>query len=153
MGPLTLSLTTLGPCAGGGVTASINLRRPVGRCRGEVERTIGEALDEWKTRAGVSELDYTFTVGDPYHVESASHIPVLLRIFRHYTGQPMAGPVSVGGGTQARLLPNGVNFGPSMPGAVYTGHRDHEFVTVDQLQMNLRMCAAMVTELAVAECG
>ena len=58
-----------------------------------------------------------------------------------------------GGGTQARLLPNGVNFGPSMPGAVYTGHRDHEFVTVDQLQMNLRMCAAMVTELAVAECG
>ena len=149
MGSLTLSLTTLGPRAGvDGLTAGINIRRPVGQSREEVERAIREALDGWKTRAGVAELDYKFNVGDPYYVESAPHIPVLLRIFRYYTGQPTVGPVSVGGGTQARLLPNGVNFGPSMPGAVYTGHSDHEFVTLDQLRLNLRMCAAMVTELA-----
>ena len=54
----------------------------------------------------------------------------------------------VGGGTQARLLPNGVNFGPSMPGAAYTGHSDHEFVTVEQLRLNLMMQAAMLIELA-----
>ena len=54
----------------------------------------------------------------------------------------------MGGGTQARLLPNGVNFGPSMPGAAYTGHSDHEFVTVEQLRLNLMMQAAMLVDLA-----
>ena len=75
---------------------------------------------------------------------------MLVDIFRHYTGQRDAGPIAVGGGTQARLLPNGVNFGPSMPGAVYTGHSDHEFVTVDQLRLNLTMQTAMLVELAGA---
>ena len=87
-------------------------------------------------------------MGDPYYLESAPHVPVLVDVYRHYTGQLDAGPVAVGGGTQARLLPNGVNFGPSMPGAAYTGHSDHEFVTVEQLRLNLMMQAAMLVELA-----
>ena len=69
-------------------------------------------------------------------------------MFRHYTGRPAPAPISVGGGTQARLLPNGVNFGPAMPDEPYTGHSDHEFMTVDRLRLNLRMCTAALVELA-----
>ncbi|MCY4662088.1 MAG: hypothetical protein OXF93_20150, partial [Acidobacteria bacterium] len=87
-------------------------------------------------------------MGEPYYVESAPHVPILLGVFRHFTGHPDAGPIAVGGGTQARLLPNGVNFGPSMPGAVYTGHSDHEFMTADQLRLNLTMCTAALAEIA-----
>ena len=151
MGPLTLSLTTLGPDADGALVASINIRRPVGRSRDEVETAIRAALDEWKARTGYAKLGYAIEVGDPYHVESAPHIPILLGIFRFYSGQAVAQPIAVGGGTQARLVPNGVNFGPSMPGAVYTGHSDHEFMTVDQLRLNLRMYAAMLAELAAVK--
>ena len=148
MGPLTLSLTTLGPRDGGSLVAGINIRRPVGQRREEVETAISAALDGWKRRTGSAQLDYTFDIGDPYYLETAPHIPVLLRIFRFYCGQPEAVPVSVGGGTQARLVPNGVNFGPSMPGAIYTGHSEHEFMTVDQLRLNLTMYAAMLAELS-----
>ena len=147
MGRLTLTLATLTPAAGGGLVAALNVRRPAGRTGPAVEKTIGAALDGWRRQTGVS-LDYTTDIGDPYYVESAPHVPVLLDVFRHYTGRPAPGPISVGGGTQARLLPNGVNFGPAMPDEPYTGHSDHEFMTVDRLRLNLRMYTAALVELA-----
>ena len=147
MGPLTLALTTVGPADGGGLVAGLNIRRPIGRSREDVEATIRATLDGWRQRTG-SRLDYTLDIGDPYHLESAPHIPVLLDIFRFYTGRDAAGPISIGGGTQARLLPNGLNFGPAMPDEAYTGHSEHEFMTVDRLRLSLQMYAAALVELA-----
>ena len=148
MGQLTLALTTVGPADDGGVVAGLNIRRPVGRSREEVETAIRATLDGWRLRTG-SRLDYTLDIGDPYYLESAPHIPVLLDIFRFYTGRDADGPISIGGGTQARLLPNGLNFGPAMPDEAYTGHSEHEFMTVDRLRLSLQMYAATLVELAV----
>ena len=147
MGRLTLTLATLTVADGGGLVAALNIRRPAGRTAREVEKTVRAALDGWRRRTGLSP-DWTTDIGDPYYVESAPHVPVLLDVFRHYTGRPAPGPISVGGGTQARLLPNGVNFGPAMPDEPYTGHSDHEFMTVDRLRLNLRMYTAALVELA-----
>ena len=147
MGRLTLTLATLAPADGGGLIAALNVRRPVGRTGPAVDKAIRAALDAWRRQTGLS-LDYTVGIGDPYYVESAPHVPVLLDVFRHYTGRPAPGPISVGGGTQARLLPNGVNFGPAMPDEPYTGHSDHEFMTVDRLRLNLRMYTAALVDLA-----
>ncbi len=147
MGRLTLTLATLTPADGGGLEAALNVRRPAGRSGPAVEKTIRAALDAWRRRTGVP-LDYAVDIGDPYYVGSAPHVPVLLDVFRHYTGRSAPGPISVGGGTQARLLPNGVNFGPAMPDEPYTGHSDHEFMTVDRLRLNLRMYTAALVELA-----
>ena len=147
MGRLTLTLATLMPLDGGGLVAALNVRRPAGRTSQVVEKTIRAALDGWRRQTGLA-LEYTIDIGDPYFLESALHVPVLLALFRHYTGRPAAGPISVGGGTQARLLPNGVNFGPAMPDEPYTGHSDHEFMTVDRLRLNLRMYTAALVELA-----
>ena len=147
MGRLTLTLATLTAADGGGLVAALNVRRPAGRGGPAVEKTIGAALDAWRRQTGLS-LDWTADIGDPYYVESAPHVPVLLDVFRHYTGRPAPGPISVGGGTQARLLPKGVNFGPAMPDEPYTGHSDHEFMTVDRLRLNLRMYTAALVELA-----
>ena len=148
MGPLTLSLTTLGTGEGGDLVAGLNIRCPVGRSRKDVDAAITAALEAWKDRTGCAQLEYAIDIGEPYYLESAPHIPVLLRIFRFYSGHDEAGPIAVGGGTQARLVPNGVNFGPAMPGEVYTGHSDHEFMTVAQVRLNLKMYAAMLAELA-----
>ena len=147
MGRLTLTLATLTPADGGGLVAGLNVRRPAGRTGPAVDKAIRAALDGWRRQTGLS-LDYTIDIGDPYYVESAPHVPVLLDVFRHYTGRPAPGPISVGGGTQARLLPNGVNFGPAMPDEPYTGHSDHEFMTVDRLRLNLRMYTAALVDLA-----
>lgn len=147
MGRLTLTLATVAPAEGGGLVAALNIRRPAGRTSREVEKTVRAALDGWGRRSG-RRFECTVDVGEPYYLESAPHVPVLLGVFRHYTGQHVAGPISVGGGTQARLLPNGVNFGPAMPDEPYTGHSDHEFMTVDRLRLNLRMCTAALVDLA-----
>ena len=146
MGRLTLTLATVTP-ADGGLVAAINVRRPAGRTGPAVEQTVRAALDAWRRRTGVP-LECATDIGDPYYVGSAPHVPVLLDVFRHYTGRPAPGPISVGGGTQARLLPNGVNFGPAMPDEPYTGHSDHEFMTVDRLRLNLRMYTAALVDLA-----
>ena len=148
MGPLTLALTTLGRGPDGSLAAGLNVRRPVGRSRAEVETAIRAALDGWRARNGGARLDAEIAIGEPYHVASAPHVPVLLGVFRHFTGDRAAGPIAVGGGTQARLLPHGVNFGPSMPGAAYTGHSDHEFMTAEQFRLNLTMCTAALADLA-----
>ena len=148
MGPLTLVLTRLYPTENGSLEACLNIRCPVGRSREQVETALQAAVDAWTVRRGGARPGCRIEMGDPYYVESAPQVPALVRVYRHYTGQHDAGPIAVGGGTQARLLPNGVNFGPSMPGAAYTGHSDHEFVTVDQLRLNLMMQAAMLIELA-----
>ena len=146
MGPLTLSLTTLG-WQDGVLVAGINIRRPVGRSAVEVEGAIRRAVSAWSDSAGVT-VDVNTTIGDPHYLEDAPHIPTLLAVFRAYTGIQDAGPISIGGGTHARLLPNGVNFGPAMPGEPYSGHSEHEFITRDQFLLNLRMYAAMLVELA-----
>ena len=150
MGPLTLVLTELNARDDGGLDACLNVRCPAGRGPDDVETAVRAAAAGWTARHGGPPIGCRIKLGAPYYLESAPHVPVLVDIFRHYTGQRDAGPIAVGGGTQARLLPNGVNFGPSMPGAVYTGHSDHEFVTVDQLRLNLTMQTAMLVELAGA---
>ncbi len=115
----------------------------------EVEAAVVAAIEEWQEQAGGPELSYEMEVWAPYLIEDAPHVPVLLDIFRHYTGIEDAEPISMGGGTNAQLLPNGVTFGPSMPGVPYTGHSEHEFITRDQFLLNLEMYTAVLAELAV----
>lgn len=147
MGPLTLTLAKLA-YADGNLEAGISFRRPMGRTAEEVAASIQDAVEAWKQRTGTPELGLRFEVKDPYYLQDAPHIPILLEVFRHYTGMDDADPISIGGGTNVRLLPNGVSFGPAMPGAVYTGHTEHELITRDQFLLNLRMYTAMMVEVA-----
>lgn len=56
--------------------------------------------------------------------------------------------MSIGGGTNAKLFKRAVSFGPSMPGKAYTGHSEHEFITQEQIKLNLQMYTAMMIEVA-----
>lgn len=147
MGPLTLSLTTLG-MVDGALVAGINIRSPAGRGREELEQAMRETVEQWKERSGIAEVGIRVFTSDPYYLQDAPHIPVLLDIFEYFTGQPDPQPISIGGGTHARVMPNGLNFGPTMPGEVYTGHTEYEFIGREQMRLNLRMYTAMVVELA-----
>lgn len=147
MGPLTLSLTKLDE-SDGGLTAGINIRRPAGRSNETVDRQVRQAVEAWQARTGIEELEIATDIYDPHYLEDAPHIPVLLDIFRRYTGREDARPLSIGGGTHARLMPSGVNFGPAMPGEPYTGHSEHEYMERDQFLKSLEMYTAMLVELA-----
>lgn len=148
MGPLTLTLATV-VADEDRISANLSFRRPAGRSADDVESAIRAAVDGWKERTGTEELDLMTRIFDPYLLEDAPHVATLLEVFRHYTGLEDAGPVAIGGGTNARLLPNGVSFGPSMPGETYTGHSEHEFITRDQFLLNLKMYTAALAELGL----
>ncbi|WP_204903062.1 dipeptidase [Microbulbifer mangrovi] len=147
MGPMTGALTMV-KADDKGVTSYLNLRRPTGKSAELLDKQIHSAIDSWQKETGIQMADVGVSLGEPYRADDAPHVQPLLEVFRHFTGIEDAGPVSIGGSTNAKLLPNAVSFGPSMPGKAYTGHSEHEFITVDQLRLNLKMYTAMMIEIA-----
>lgn len=147
MGPMTVSPTVIKQHKNN-IELNINIRRPKGKSAQQLRSEINTAVATWKLKnmADITELDHY--IGDPFVQNSAPHIETLLSVFSHYTGIKNPKPISIGGGTNSRLFPNAVSFGPSMPGTEYTGHSEHEFITMKQFELNLKMYTAVLVELA-----
>lgn len=146
MGPMTFSPTVIKQTADG-LELNINLRRPRGKAGPVLEAEIRAALDQWQA-SRVKLAKVALEITEPWVQGDAPQIPTLLSVFSHYTGMRDPKPISIGGGTNARLFPNAVSFGPTMPGTVYSGHSEHEFITLKQLLLNLEMYTAVMVELA-----
>jgi dipeptidase D len=147
MGRMTVAPTTLKPDGEQNLVLGINLRRPRGKDSAQLDKEIKSAFEEWKQKRGATATVAT-TIGEPWIQDNAPQVPVLLKVFGHYTHILDAGPIAIGGGTNSRLFPNAVSFGPTMPGKVYSGHSEHEFITEKQLLLNLEMYTAVLVELA-----
>lgn len=146
MGPMTLAPTVIRQ-SGDALQLNINMRRPRGKPRAQLESEVRAALDAWQAKR-VALGDVKVQISDPWIQESAPQVPTLLSVFSYYTGIKNPQPIAVGGGTNSRLFPHAVSFGPTMPGSVYSGHSEHEFITVKQLLLNLKMYTAVMVELA-----
>lgn len=147
MGPMTVSPTVIKQ-HDDNVELNINIRRPKGKSGVTLHQEVTDAVAKWKLKnlAKVKELNHY--IGDPFVQKESAHIDTLLAVFSHYTGVKDAKPISIGGGTNSRLFPGAVAFGPSMPGKKYTGHSEHEFITEEQFVLNLKMYTAAFVELA-----
>lgn len=130
-----------------GIQLGVNIRRPQGKPGAQLRQEMQEALDAWQAKH-VPLSHVSIELSDPWIRKDAPQLPTLLSVFSHYTGIKNAQPISVGGGTNSRLFPNAVSFGPTMPGKVYSGHSEHEFISTKQLLLNLQMYTAVLVELA-----
>ena len=146
MGPMTVAPTVLKQLDGG-IELNINIRRPKGRSTAQVQGDFEQAFSQWK-RTHAPQASIAMQIGEPWVQADAPQVPVLLDVFSHYTGIQNAKPTSIGGGTNSRMFPKAVAFGPTMPGMVYSGHSEHEFITTKQLMLNLQMYTAVLVELA-----
>ncbi|WP_276753269.1 dipeptidase [Pseudoalteromonas marina] len=146
MGPMTVAPTVI-ERSGNKLTLAVNARRPVGKSEDVLKQQIETAVNQWQANNNVTLESIDTVVGNPMLLDNAPHAQKLLDIFKHFTGDEKADFVSIGGGTNAKLFDNAVSFGPSMPGKRYTGHSEHEFITLEQLELNLRMYTAMMIEL------
>jgi dipeptidase D len=148
MGPMTFAPTVIRQKADG-PELSINIRRPQGKTARQLSNEINAALAQWQGAHGPMQLaDVKVQIGDPWIQQDAPQLPVLMKVFSYFTGVKDPKPVAVGGGTNSRLFPRAVSFGPAMPRTVYTGHSEHEFITLKQLLLNLEMYTAVLAELA-----
>ncbi len=146
MGPMTFAPTVIKQ-SGDALQLSINMRRPRGKERALLESQVRAALDAWQAKRVVL-ADIKVQISDPWIQEDAPQVPTLLSVFSYYTGIKDPQPIAVGGSTNSRLFPHAVSFGPTMPGMVYSGHSEHEFITTKQLLLNLKMYTAVMVELA-----
>jgi dipeptidase D len=150
MGPMTVSPTVIKQLKNN-IELNINIRRPRGKSAQQLREEINHTIATWKitNMADITELEHY--IGDPFVQNDAPHIETLLSVFSHFTGIKDAKPIAIGGGTNSRLFPNAVSFGPSMPNANYTGHSEYEFITMDQFVLNLKMYTAALIEMASAK--
>lgn len=146
MGPLTFKPTVIRQLDDG-IEVAINLRRPQGKTGGQLSAEINAALADWQARR-VPLANVKVGMRDPWILKNPPQLPTLLSTFAYFTGMKDPKPVAIGGGTNSRLFPNAVSFGPSMPGAKYSGHSEHEFITTKQLLLNLQMYTAVLVDLA-----
>jgi len=147
MGPMSVSPTVLKQLENG-IQLNINIRRPRGKSKTQLESEINNTIDIWQQNNNITLLDRSNYIGEPFVQKPAPHMDTLLSVFSHFSGIKNPKPISIGGGTNSRLFPNAVSFGPAMPGVEYTGHSEHEFITMKQFVLNLRMYTAVLIELA-----
>lgn len=146
MGPMTLSPTVIRQ-RDDGIEISLNMRRPQGKTGERLSGEVHAALAQWQARR-LPLANVGVRIGEPWVQKNAPQLPTLMGVFSYFTGVKDPQPVAIGGGTNSRLFPSAVSFGPAMPGKVYTGHSEHEFLTEKQLLLNLQMYTAVLVELA-----
>jgi succinyl-diaminopimelate desuccinylase len=84
----------------------------------------------------------------PHHVDKDSLlVKTLLEVYKTYTGKDEA-PLSMGGGTYARTLPNkAVAFGIQFPGTPDRAHQANEGVNIEDLKISAKMFACALEKL------
>jgi len=151
MGPM-ISAPTVLRVKDGKVSLSINLRRPRSE---ESNEDFHQALDHaialitQETDGRVVEGPGRY-VGDP-HVADANGplVATLVDIYRRHRGiRGELPPISIRGGTYARLFPRGVDFGPGMKElGAYTGHAPDESISLEHLGLSTQMLAEALQTL------
>ncbi|PZN11761.1 MAG: dipeptidase PepV [Bacillota bacterium] len=140
-GPLTLNLGVL-RLEGRTLIADCNVRYPVTASAQTLANAVVAALADtgWRFE---SREDMP-----PHHVPADSEVvQKLLAVYREETGDGDARPLAIGGGTYARVLKNGVAFGPLFPGQREVAHEPNEFWAIDDLLRCTRIYARAIYRL------
>ena len=142
-GLLTANLGVL-RWASGRVQATFDIRYPVGEGSGE------GILQAAAATAGAAGFGVVAAQDDPPHYVDPDSFLVrtLLEVYRKETGDDL-GPLAIGGGTYARVLPGAVAFGPSflLQGAI--PHERDEYIAVDHFYQLARIYAKALLALAL----
>ncbi len=75
-------------------------------------------------------------------------VVTLMDIYRKYTGQHDAQPITMGGATYARAVPNTVAFGPIFPGEADLCHQPNEYIDIDTMVTSTKIFAEALYNLA-----
>ncbi|MCC7382883.1 MAG: M20/M25/M40 family metallo-hydrolase [Deltaproteobacteria bacterium] len=131
------------------IVLDVNMRRPAGSSSTAfslaMDRTLTELRKDVDPR--IEELDERY-VGDAAVTDLTSAlVPTLMSIYQERMGGAPR-PVSIRGGTYARLFPGAVSFGPSLPDRPYRGHAPDEYIDLDALDATVQMLLEATLRLA-----
>jgi predicted dipeptidase len=145
MGPLTAPVTYV-KVKDGALHLVVNPRAPRGKEPKQLIGTIRRVLDGWKGRTGTT-VQFDIKIKRyMYRDPKGAWIRNLLETFRDVTGID-AKPRSSNGYTSARQLPNGVQFGPGIPGQKGRAHKPNEFKKRSNLLRDVQIVTEAVLRL------
>lgn len=124
-----------------GGRVSVNIRYPITLDDVTVFKGLEAALEH--TKIEVVKGDHMAPIYLPPDHEL---IKALMETYQAVTGDSRP-PVTIGGGTYARSMPNAVAFGPLFPGKVETAHQKNEFIELDDLSTMTRIYANALYKL------
>ncbi|MCH7619651.1 MAG: Sapep family Mn(2+)-dependent dipeptidase [Candidatus Marinimicrobia bacterium] len=145
MGSMTTNLAILS-VTDGNPSALVNIRAPRGITSEQVEAAVNERIDLINKEYG-SALSLSMRLG-PYHLvpTDGKLVKTLLEVWEEVTGKP-GKPIAIGGGTQARLFPDGVDFGLSTDEKHYRGHGADEYMKPEELYMAAELTISAILRL------
>lgn len=73
---------------------------------------------------------------------------ILIDTYRNISGDYESKPVSIGGGTYARALPNAIAYGGQMQGDPVIPHQNDEYLTIDNLMLMTNIYVDAIEKLA-----
>lgn len=149
MGELTASLSFLREKDGAPV-AEVDIRQPQGLTKAEIEKSLAERTAIFDRASGAAISAKTEILSGPHLAPADGRlVQSLLAVWRDVTGEP-GRPIAIGGGTQARLFPGGVDFGPATDMAHYRGHGPDEYMTRAELERVAELTVAALWKLGRA---
>ena len=146
MGPFTIAVT-MSREKDRRLEVGLNTRMPRGKTPGALKAAIAAKLEKFRA---AENLAFTFEhdqAAPMFRNAEGRWLRTLLDIFSSLTGKE-GKPVSSSGATTARELPNGVNFGPAMPGTKYRGHTTNEYKRVENFYLDVRMFTEMLLRIS-----
>jgi predicted dipeptidase len=149
MGPLTSALT-LSNLSDKTLDLAVNIRNPRGKSPEQLKTEIEADLVNYKKQSTLAFNHTVVTTPFMFRNPKGEWINTLLNIYESHTGKE-GKPISSGGGTTAKLLPNAVCFGPSHPGEKYRGHNANEFKTIPNLYLDIEMFTEMLLRIGSLE--
>ncbi len=146
MGDLTSNLSFLREDQGAPI-AQINIRYPRGIDKDLMEKQLAGRATAFTGRAGATIATDVNLLSEPHLAPAEGPlVSSLLAAWEEVTGTP-GKPVAIGGGTQARLFPGGVDFGPAEDMVLYRGHGTDEYLTPEELNRVAELTMAAVVRL------
>lgn len=147
MGRLTVAPTLL-RCTGDACELGMDVRWPRGRSAEQMRAALAQAMGH--IQSDISPAIHAARpvgLGMPWVAEAEPIlIDTLKQVYSANVGTA-AEPVSIRGGTYARLYPNSASFGPLEPGRERSAHRPNEYIDVDTLERTVNMLPQVVFSL------
>lgn len=121
----------------------LNIRYPITY----KERKLKKAIDSAIRGTGI-ELTNWHCAPPLFFKPDHPLVKTLMTVYKTCTGDENAKPITIGGGTYARTMPNAVAFGALFPGQEDTMHQKNEYIRIPDLMKITEIYTQAIYELS-----
>lgn len=124
------------------LTLTMNIRYPVTKTFEDVDAKLKPL-----TRALNGKLEYGVCMDPIYFEKDSEIVKTLMKVYQDTTGDMKSQPISLGGATYARAIPNAIAFGPVFPDQEELAHEANEHYSVADYKRITEIYANALLEL------